>query len=210
MASPSSQTTQGETLGRLLFSFPPKKQLRKLCRETERSWETGRVTLTLENNIRHIWPSGSAWCYCWLVKHCHRMLCVFIDTSRCFPAEVKTFIQGRGWGVLGFLKMETGGPLHRVSIIILHWVRTGQPYLTSNPELLLLYSALSAWSGLPQNSSMPLHCIHMRGLPFQVCGEDVVKVIKIKPIKSNHLTSFSPDFIAHVSPPLFFGSFSVL
>lgn len=33
----------------------------------------------------------------------------------------------------------------------------------------------SAPSGLPQNPSVPLHYIHMRGLPFRAAGEDIVQ-----------------------------------
>lgn len=49
MVSPSSQTTQEETLGKPLFSFSPKKQLRKLCREIEGTWEAGRLNSDARN-----------------------------------------------------------------------------------------------------------------------------------------------------------------
>lgn len=43
-----------------------------------------------------------------------------------------------------------------------------------------------------QSSSLPLHCIHMRGLPFQVCGEDLVKFFSPL-VVSKMLIEFGPD-----------------
>lgn len=44
----------------------------------------------------------------------------------------------------------------------------------------------------PQSSSVPLHYVHMRGLPFQVCAEDVVKFFYPLAV-SKILIEFSPD-----------------
>lgn len=43
-------------------------------------------------------------------------------------------------------------------------------------KALYITPSVSASSGSPRSSSLPLHYVHMRGLPFLVSGEDIVKV----------------------------------
>ncbi len=111
MGSPSSQTARGETLERPLCNFPLKKQLMKLCEETERSSETGRMLHMLAGLDQLNNPVSQVtdlFLDSLLDYLSYLLLTVFADTSRCFPADLtRSSLVGGGGGRVQLLLRPT-------------------------------------------------------------------------------------------------------
>lgn len=139
-----------------------------------------------------------------LVRVCetHWSPLVFADTLRCIPVKVKKFPPGRRRGqVLG--RAPTRQPRGRRPRKELHPVRAFQTtsvladvlvkivwgrwnqllqslVFSSNRKdiewALKRFISLSPLPDYPQSSTVHLHFVHMRGIPFNASGEDIVEV----------------------------------